>query len=128
MDERRKAPRKQTDDFFGIYNRETDEFIGKLLDLSAKGMMISAIDSMETKTTYEIRIIFPKPIEGKNMLTFDAECVWCSESHDPNKKYNAGFHITDINSKDVETIKNLLNNALFYDEEQPRMTLAKKST
>ena len=128
MKERRKAPRKQTDDFFGIYNRETDEFIGKLLDLSTKGMMISALDSMETKTTYEIKIIFPKPIEGKNMLTFDAECVWCCENHDPNKKYNVGFHITDINPKDVETIKNLLNNALFYDEEQPRMTLAKKST
>lgn len=128
MDERRKASRKQTDHFFGIYHRETDEFIGKLLDLSTNGMMISALCSMIPKTMYEIRIVFPKPIEGNNMLTFDAECVWCCESTSSNKKYNAGFYFTEIFLKDVETIENLLNDALFYDKELPRMTLAKKST
>jgi len=129
MDERRKAPRKQTDHFFGIYHRETDEFIGKLLDLSTKGMMISALRSMIAKATYEIRIVFPLPIGGKYMLTFDAECVWCCESTSSDKKYRAGFHFTDIYLDELETIEYLLNDALFHDEEeQPRLTLAKKST
>ena len=83
---------------------------------------------MIAKTIYEIRIVFPKPIKGKNKLTFDAECLWCCESTSSNKKYNAGFQFADIYPEDVETIRYLLNDALFYDKELPRMTLAKKST
>ena len=129
MDERRKAPRKQTELFFGIYHGENDEFIGKLLDLSSKGMMISALSSMIPKAIYNIRIVFPLSIGGKYKLTFEAECVWCDESPSSDKKYKAGFYFTDIFLDELETIEYLLNDALFHDEEeQPRLTLAKKST
>ena len=65
MDERRKAPRKQTDHFFGIYHRETDEFIGKLLDLSIMGMKIQAVQEMDVGCIYDFRIDLPMPIAGK---------------------------------------------------------------
>jgi len=129
MDERRKAPRKKTDHFIGIYQKETDEFIGKLLDLSTKGMMISALRLMIAKTKYDIRMLLPMPIGGKFTLTFEAECVWCCESPGSDKKYKAGFNFTDIYLDQLETIECLLNDALFHaEEEQPRLTLVKKST
>ena len=129
MKSERKAQRKKTKEFIEIHDRETDEFIGKLLDLSTKGMMILAMRSMISQTIYEIRIDFPKPIEGKHYLTFDAECVWCHESTSSKKRYNAGFQITEIDFEEMQTLQYLLDDSLFYDaEEQPRLTLAKKST
>lgn len=129
MKNKRKAHRKKTKEFIEIHDRETDEFIGKLLDLSTKGMMILAMRSMITQTIYEIRIDLPKPIKGKHHLTFDAECVWCCESTISKMTYNAGFQITEIHSVEIKTLQLLLDDSLFYEaEEQPRLTLAKKST
>ena len=128
MKNKRKAPRKKTNEFIEIHDKETDEFIGKLLDLSTKGMMILAMRSMITQTIYEIRIDLPKPIEGKHNLTFDAECVWCHESASLKETYNAGFQITEIESEEIKTLQILLDDSLIFDaEEQPRLTLAKKS-
>lgn len=129
MDEKRKAQRKRTDKYFAVYNRETDEFFGKLIDVSTNGMMILAVLNMDVSSIYEFRIDFPMPLAGKTHLAFDAECVWCRESTRSNGNYDVGFQITQIIFKELETIQYLLNDALFHDsKEQPRMTLAKKST
>lgn len=129
MEERRKDPRKQTDHFFGVYNRETGEFIGKLIDLSTKGMMIQAVLNMEAASIYEFRIDLPKSVAGKRFLSFDAECVWCRESTSSKDNYDIGFEITDMKFKEIETIQYLLNDTLFHDSgQQPRLTLSKKST
>ena len=129
MKERRKDPRKQTDHFFGVYHRETDEFIGKLIDLSTRGMMIQAILNMDVGSIYEIRIDLPKPVAEKRYLGFDAECVWCRESTRSKGNYDVGFQMTEIKFKEMETIQSLLNDALFHDsKEQPRITLIEKSS
>ncbi len=127
MDERRKDPRKQTDHFFGVYHRETGEFIGKLIDLSTKGMMIQAVLCMETGGIYEFRIDLPKSVAGKRFLSFDAECAWCRESTSSKENYDIGFQITEMKFKEIETIQYLLNDTLFHDSvQQPRLTLSKK--
>lgn len=118
MKERRRAQRKKTNEFFGIYDRETDEFIGKLLYMSTLGIMISAVRSMIPETIYEFRIVLPKPIEELKHFTVDAQCVWCRPSASSNKRYDAGFHFTGINFEEIEAINYLLNDALFYDEEE----------
>ena len=129
MDERRKDQRKQTDHFFGVFDRETGEFIGKLIDLSARGMMLQAVLKMDAGSIYEFRIDLPKPVAGKRFLAFDAECIWCRESTSSKDNYDVGFEITEMNFNEIETIQYLLNDALFHDpEKQPRITLAKKLT
>ena len=129
MDERRKIPRKQTDQFFGVFDRETDEFIGKLIDLSIKGTKLQAVLSMDTGSVYEFRIDLPRPVAGKRFLSFDAECVWCRESTSSKDNYDIGFEITEVMPEEIETIQDLLKDALFHDsQEQPRLTLAKKLT
>ena len=129
MDERRKDPRKQTDHFFGVFDRETGEFIGKLIDLSIRGMMLQAVLKMDAGSIYELRIDLPKPVSGNRFLSFDSECVWCRESTSSENNYDIGFEITEMNFKEIETIQYLLNGAFFHDSgQQPRLTLAKKTT
>ena len=129
MDERRKIQRKQTDQFFGVFDRETGDFIGKLIDLSTKGTMLQAVLSMDTGSIYEFKIDFPEPVAGKRSLSFDAECIWCRKSTSSKENYDIGFEITDMELEEIETIQYLLNDALFHDpEQQPRLTLAKKLT
>jgi hypothetical protein len=127
MDDRRKAQRKQTDQFFGVYNRETDEFIGRLVDMSTKGMLIHALSPMEVDVDYEFRIDLPKSIAGKRCLSFDAECIRCVESKTTKQNFDIGFKIINIEFEELQTIQYLLSDALFREtEEQPRVTLSKK--
>lgn len=127
MDDRRKSQRKQTDQFFGVYHRETDEFIGRLVDMSTKGMMIHSVRPMDLGAIYDFRIDLPKSISGTERLSFEAECVRCEESTSSTENYEMGFKITDINFKEIETIQYLLNDALFNEsEDQPKVTLSKK--
>lgn len=127
MEERRKAQRKQTDQFFGVYDRETDEFIGRLLDMSTIGIKIHSLRLLETDAVYEFRIDLPKAIAGQRHLCFDGICVRCVENQKSKGNYEAGFQITNIEFEEFETIKHLLNDALFRDlDEQPRATLSKK--
>ncbi len=127
MEERRKVQRKQTDNFFGVYHRETDEYLGRLSDMSTKGILILAVRAMNVKSIYEFRIDLPKPIAGKNCLIFSAECVWCQESTSSSKGCDAGFQIKDINFEDIKTIQYLLNDPIFFkSEDQPRVTLLEK--
>ena len=129
MDDRRKTQRKQTKNFFGVYHRETDEYIGRLFDLSTHGLLILTKHTIHVNTVYEFRVDLPKPIAGKSCLTFSAECVWCRESTSSTKEYDAGFRIVDINFEEIKTIQYLLNDPLFLDaDEQPRITLIEKSS
>jgi len=129
MDERRKDPRKQTEHFLGVYHRETEEFIGRLIDLSVKGMMIRAVQDMDVNSIYEFRIILPTFVAGRDYLELDAKCVWLIHSTKSIGKLDVGFMFTNISFEEAESIQFLLNDALFKDsEEQPRITLVKKST
>lgn len=128
MKEKRKAQRKQTNEFFGIYHRATDEFIGKLLDLSIMGMKIQAVQEMDVGCIYDFRIDLPKPILGHFNLAFHTECVWCNESTTSKGEYDIGFEVKEKLFEKIDIIKHLLDNELFHDsKEQPRLTLAKKS-
>ncbi|MCH9025259.1 MAG: PilZ domain-containing protein [candidate division Zixibacteria bacterium] len=129
MDERRKITRKQTDQFFGVFDRETGDFIGKLIDLSTKGTMLQSVLSMEPGSIYEFKIDFPEPVAGKRSLSFDGECIWCRKSTSSKVNYDVGFEITEMELEEIETIQYLLNDSLFHDSaQQPRLTLAKKLT
>lgn len=129
MDEKRTAQRKQTNDFLGVYDRETEEFIGRLVDLSVKGLKMRAVLNMDVKSIYKFRIDLPTVVARRQFLELDAECIWCSKSTKSGEKFDVGFKFTQINFEEVETIQYLLNDTLFNDsEEQPRLTLFKKSS
>ena len=129
MEEKRRAQRKQTKDFLGVCHRETEEFLGRLIDLSVKGMMIRAVQNMDAKSIYKFRIDLPTVVAGGQLLELDAECVWSSESTESGGRFDVGFKFTHLNFEVVKTIKYLLNDALFNDSKvQSRLTLAKKST
>lgn len=124
---KRTAERKLACQFFGVYHRRTAKYIGKLIDLSIKGMRVLSRKAMEAHTLYEFRIELPKPIVGLTELTFDAQCVWCARSPEEKGQYNAGFQITRIDFAQIEAVQYLLNDDLFTDPDvQPRVTLMEK--
>lgn len=129
MKERRRVPRKQTDNFFGIYHRETNEFIGRLLDLSILGMKIQAVKEMDVGCIYDFRIDLPMLMEGMHYVAFQTECVWCHECNTSKREYDIGFQIEVELFEKIDTIKNILENELFHNsKDQPRLTLGKTST
>ncbi len=128
MDEKRKAERKQTDHFLGVYERATEEFLGRLINLSVKGMMMRTVQGMEVGSIYDFRIDLPTPVAGRSFLSFDAECVRSQKSVNSKDRFDVGFKITNIDFKEIETIQYLLNDPLFQNtDDKIRLTVARKS-
>jgi len=109
MDKKRKAQSKQTEHFLEVYHRETEEFLGRLIDLSEKGMMIRAVQNMDVKSIYKFRIDLPTVVARRQFLELDAECVWSSKSTESSGSFDVGFKFTYLNIEVVETIQYLLN-------------------
>lgn len=127
MRTKRTAERKRACQFFGVYHRRTARYIGKLLDLSIKGLKVLAKKPIEVHTLFEFRIELPRPIVGHNEVSFDAQCVWCAGSTEDVDQYEAGFQITKIDFNQIEAIQYLLTDDLFTDPDvQPRVTLMEK--
>jgi len=127
MRKKRTAERKRASHFFGVYHRKTDKYIGKLVDMSTRGMKVLSKKPIQTHTIYEFRIELPKAVAGYNEIYFDAQCVWSAGSSEENEQYDSGFQITGIDFDQIEAIQYLLSDDLFTDPDiQPRFTLEEK--
>jgi hypothetical protein len=122
--DRRKAERKETNNFFGVYHKETSKYVGRLCDLSTSGLLIQAKDELAVGTHYEFRIDLPKPVAQQSYLVFSAECVWCRKPTESSIGFDAGFKIENIDFEAAKTIQYLMNDPIFTEaEEQPRVTM-----
>ena len=125
MREQRKLERRDTVAFLAVYDRKTEMFIGRLIDMTTKGMKIKSATAIELDSTFMIRIDLPVSTKVSKIITFKAKCVWTNECSDSDA-YDCGFQIQDITPKELENINSLINSPLFEDaNERVRVTIDK---
>ena len=108
MIERRELERMPTIYYLGVLERKTNDLIGYLADITAKGAMIMCENPLKTGITYQLRIE-PSTLSNSNRaITFDARCIW-NGSETNMDFYNCGFEFIKIDPKDIQEIKVLVN-------------------
>ncbi|MCH9031241.1 MAG: PilZ domain-containing protein [candidate division Zixibacteria bacterium] len=128
MKEQRKLERRNTDAFLAVYDRNTEMFIGRLIDMTTKGMKIKSATAIELDSTFQIRIDLPVDLKLSKIIRFKAKCVWTKECSDSDA-YDSGLEVQDITPKELENISSLINSPLFKDaNERVRVTIGKITT
>ena len=108
MIERRELERMPTIYYLGVLERKTNDLIGYLADITAKGAMIMCEKPLSTGTTYQLRIEPCSLSSSTRAIEFDARCIW--NGPDMNVEfYNCGFEFIKIDPKDIQEIKVLVN-------------------
>ena len=127
MGENRKHRRRQTDTFLGVYDRSTEELLGRLVNMTTDGVRLLTRDTIESDAIYQFRMDLPVEIKGSKEIVFDAKSVWSNKDNDSHE-YSTGFRIVDLSSNEFDKIELLINGPLFADkDERVHVTLAKKS-
>ena len=122
-----RKPRRHTNTFLGVYDRSTEELLGRLVNMTTEGVMLLSKDTIESDALFQFRMELPVEIMGSTEIVFDAKSVW-SKKDEVSYEYSTGFHIVDLSHKEFDKIDLLINGPLFADEsEKVYVTLAKKS-
>ena len=110
MSERRKIERKYLIYYLRVFDRNTNLFMGNLVDITTKGLMMMSETPIKPNTVFTMAMDLPEPIHGihgSKKVTFDAKSIRCEQDSNP-AFYNTGFEFVSINDEDVETIKALM--------------------
>lgn len=106
MGERRKLARKSTNDYFLVHNDETDELIGRVMDLNADGAMLISEEPIPVPRTFKCRMRLPQMIGRYRFVHFELESKWCNK----NKRlgwFEAGFQMREISMETLAVIEEL---------------------
>jgi hypothetical protein len=108
MGDRRKLARKSTNDYFLVHNDETNELIGRVMDINADGAMLISEEPIPVPRTFKCRLRLPRMIGRYRFLHFELECKWCNK----NKRlgwFEAGFQMREISMETLAVIEELTN-------------------
>ena len=107
MHERRKEKRVSIYSHVDVIDREYDEKIGILIDISPKGLRVKGPEPIEVSDHVKIRLRLPERIFGKKAIDLVAECMWSNPDTDP-QYWQSGFEFYDVSQEDSGAIIGLI--------------------
>ena len=117
---RRARSRKQPATYLEIYDRQTDNFVGTVVDFTVSGLRLYTENPLEPGHTYQWRLILHEPIQDHAQIVFDATCRWCKECSGKllAGSFAAGLELTAIDQENRSLVEAMLDSAWFRDWRQ----------
>jgi hypothetical protein len=114
MREKRKTTRRFLLYYMRVYDLETHQQIGNLVDITPKGAMLVSEHPIPKGKTIQLRLELSEEVSEQPFLDFKARSKWCKPDVDPNL-YNIGFEIKDISAEGTATIHKIIQSFGFRD-------------
>lgn len=114
MNECRRLKRRHLIYYLRVFNRETDQLLGHLVDITEEGLMLISEHPIEMGITFQMRMLLPSNIGGMESWEFDAISRWCRKDINPDF-FDSGFQLNDTDVKDLTVIRNLIRGFGFQD-------------
>lgn len=107
MLERRKVRRRNLFYYLEVFEEETKNFVGRLIDITPDGMMLESEEAIEVKKGYRLSMELPNSFVWKPKIIFDAKSVWCRKEDD-FERYKAGFQLQNLDTKVEKQVNRLV--------------------
>ena len=108
MDEKRQLERIPLIYYLGVFDRNTDDLIGYLADITSEGALIMCEKPIKTGSSHELKIESYSLTQASKDIEFDARCMWTAECTTLNF-YNCGVQFQRIEQEILEEIKVLVD-------------------
>ncbi len=112
--DRRRLKRSHLIYYLRVFNRLNGQVVGHLVDITAEGAMLIHDAAMPTGQRYELRMMLPADIFGRDHLDFDAESLWSKRDTNPDF-YDTGFRLLNVEARDADVISRLIDEYGFRD-------------
>ncbi len=98
MLERRKGKRSNSGYYLEVFEEETKNFVGRLINITKDGIMLESHEPIEIKKGYRLCMELPNSFVRKPKIILDAKSIWCRKEGD-FEKYKAGFQLQNLDTK-----------------------------
>ncbi len=117
MQERRKISRKFLSYFIRVYDGDSRDQIGNLVDITPEGVMLLSPKPVARGQVIHLRLEVTPDVSNKPFLEFSARSRWCRPDIEPSL-FNVGFKILQLEPEGVEVIRRI-NDAYGFRENRP---------
>mgnify|MGYP006172102953 CR=1 FL=1 len=107
MEERRQHSRHGTEMQLEVFDLNSGQRLGRIVDLSADGFMLFSDTPLAADELIECRLVSEQEIDGVCEITLGADCLWSRPGADGQHCW-AGFHIIDLADDQAAALEVLL--------------------
>ena len=104
----RGLKRHQVTDIVEVYDRATQQYIGRLVNIHSEGMMLMGDQLLSIEKIYQLDLILAQPLDGVDKIQLGIDCFWVREAGDGSPHW-AGCRIIDASDEALLMIDKLLN-------------------
>ncbi|MEX1032509.1 MAG: PilZ domain-containing protein [Cellvibrionaceae bacterium] len=104
--DQRRLPRHALSEPVNVYDRATQSFMGRLVNIHAEGLMIMGNQAFEDENIYQLDLQLPRPINGHDMIAIGVDCLW-SRSEEAHVHW-AGCRVIDISDEALRDLEALI--------------------
>ncbi|HIJ89452.1 MAG: PilZ domain-containing protein [Desulfobulbaceae bacterium] len=113
-DEIRALKRRHLVYYLEVYDDETNELLGHLVDLTTSGLKLVSKQRIPTNRDYKLRMMLPEGYFSQKDLYFEAHSMWTSNDINPDF-YDTGFSAPKLDADAKEIIRGLVRQISFND-------------
>jgi len=114
MIEKRKTQRRFLLYYMRIYDADTRQQIGNLVDITPRGAMIVSEHPIPAGRTAHLKMELSADVADKPFMEFSACSRWCKPDVGMNL-HNTGFEILDLPPEDVKIVNRIVKEYGFRD-------------
>ena len=108
MENKRHRPRKTTPHRVRVINEDTGKSVGRVVDITADGMMLVTKDEIVPGKLYNFRIILPIMVHHRSDVCLESRAIYSNP--DTNSEYNkCGFQFINLAGEDGFLLENVMH-------------------
>ena len=112
--ELRQLKRRHLIYYLEVYDLETGELLGHLVDLTIKGMKLVSKNKIPTGKNFALKMIMPEEYCTEREVRFSAVSAWCRQDVNPDF-YATGFNTPDLDDVIRRIFMIMINQIGFND-------------
>lgn len=102
---RRRQRRRTVTAPVNIYNKDTGEMLGRLVNITTEGLMLVNTRPLAADRLYQAVIELPEPVNEVTRLELGIDSLWTSPANPDADMFWSGCQIIDISDEMLGTLK-----------------------
>jgi hypothetical protein len=100
--------------YLRVFDAQTDELLGNLVDISTRGIMIVSDKPLPTSKHYRLKMLLPDTVAGSRSVEIEAESRWCKNDVNPDF-FDTGFELITATPDFVTVVEQLISDCMFKE-------------
>ncbi len=116
MEEKRRLKRRHLIFYLRVFNADTNELLGYLVDITPEGIMLMSEKKIENGQRFRLKMDLPAEYSDHEHIEFEAESVWHSTDINPDF-HDTGFKFSNVTVEEQQIIEDIIDDLGFEDKD-----------